>query len=611
LDELSVQEGAVVGGEFRIVEPLGNGGMGAVYVAEQLSTGKLRALKMMHARLSDDAKQRERFTQEARVAASVESDHVVEIIGAGVNDETGIPWIAMELLEGEDLSAYLKRIGPLTTGAASTILEQLCHGLGAAHDAGIVHRDLKPHNVFVTQSRSTDARRLVKVLDFGIAKLMADSTLSTTAALGSPAWMAPEQTEASPLISPASDVWPLGLLTFWMLTGRSFWRAANSRDGSVQAVLREMVIDKIPRGSDRAHEIGCDALWPAMLDPWLARCVHRDPRRRFANARAAHEGFVAVLDGEPLPDLDDDVPETAATRRGAAVESAQADVDEPPTRRPHEPLHLQPTEPSSAGMDDPAVDSRDERLSAKTIASTTDPSTSVEERSTAISAGGDIDRTASPLTRTDSERPTQGARRSFTRALTLGVLATAVVGIGVALSLNGEEGGTLSAVDRPTEATSNQLPTPSVPDPSPTVDTEATRADTDPAPPQDAESADPRSTIAPPSPRSAVSARPRRSTSRAAGGDQLAPFNHAAARSKIASAQNHAASACKDLDGPRQFSATLIYDPRGALNINGSFEGASGACVKAALGMARMGEFGPDGAKSQRLPAAVTLQPSG
>src|SRR5262245_48171552 len=112
--------GLVVGNDFRIVRPLSSGGMGAVYVAEQISTGKPRALKLMHTTLVTDPKLRERFEQEARVGALIASDHVVQVVAAGV-DISGTPWIAMELLEGEDLSAYVQRRGALSVAELADI----------------------------------------------------------------------------------------------------------------------------------------------------------------------------------------------------------------------------------------------------------------------------------------------------------------------------------------------------------------------------------------------------------------------------------------------------------------------------------------------------------
>src|SRR5687767_9037718 len=125
--------------------------MGSVYVAEQISTGAERALKLMHSILADDPDLRRRFEIEAKVGAKIESEHVAKVIGAGVDQASGTPWLAMELLKGEDLHAYSKRRGPIEPREVVAIFEQLCHALGAAHRANVVHRDLKPDNVFLAE----------------------------------------------------------------------------------------------------------------------------------------------------------------------------------------------------------------------------------------------------------------------------------------------------------------------------------------------------------------------------------------------------------------------------------------------------------------------------
>ena len=261
--------------------------MGEVYVAEQISTGKERALKVMHARLVADSKQRERFVSEAVLASAVESDHVVEVISAGVEAPSGTPWIAMELLEGQDLNQHIRTHRGLGLENAMKVFRQVCHALGAAHDLSIVHRDLKPQNIFMMRQRSSDGGHRVKLLDFGIAKVVAESTLSTTAAVGSPAWMAPEQTDVSSDLGPAADVWAIGLLFFYAVTGKYYWLSANSERGSVEAVMREILLQPLAKGSERAAELGCAERWPPSLDPWLDRCLQREHHARFADASEA------------------------------------------------------------------------------------------------------------------------------------------------------------------------------------------------------------------------------------------------------------------------------------------------------------------------------------
>jgi serine/threonine protein kinase len=249
---VQLNPGTIFSGEFRIVRPLSAGGMGAVYVAQQASTGKLRALKLMHPTLLADPRLRERFEQEARVGALIKSNHVVQVIGAGVDQPTGVPWLAMELLEGEDLAACIRRRRNLQPSEVYEIFRQVGHALGAAHAVGVVHRDLKPENIFLARSQDATGLTSVKILDFGIAKVVAESKTTATAALGTPLWMAPEQTDPRVPITPATDVWPLGLIAFTMLTGRVFWRTASDPMAGMTALMREILIDPMPPASQRA-----------------------------------------------------------------------------------------------------------------------------------------------------------------------------------------------------------------------------------------------------------------------------------------------------------------------------------------------------------------------
>lgn len=167
----NVSAGQVFAGDYQIVRPLGRGGMGTVFLALQLSTGRQRALKMLQPHLVEDPRMRERFALEARAASNLQSDHVVEVVAAGIDAATGTPWLAMEYLEGETLDDRVHRLGRLGPAEVAEIARQLCHGLSLAHQAGLVHRDLKPANVFVANPRREGVPFTVKLLDFGIAKL--------------------------------------------------------------------------------------------------------------------------------------------------------------------------------------------------------------------------------------------------------------------------------------------------------------------------------------------------------------------------------------------------------------------------------------------------------
>ena len=300
--------GMVLARDFKVVRALASGGMGSVYLVEQMSTGRQRALTVMHPEYARDHDSRERFTQEARAGARIKSEHVVEVVSAGVDDDTGIPWLAMELLDGEELSERMKRLHRLPPSDVLEIFRQLCHGLGEAHRTGLIHRDLKPENIFVATSRRQNVPFTVKILDFGVAKLALENAtqMDGTRPVGTPRWMAPEQSEHSGHVTAATDVWALGLIAFYLLTGKYYWRSANARDGKLTTLLRELVLEPIEFASKRAAFFDCAGAIPSGFDAWFARCVVREPGERFQNADEALADLAPVLESAvawdgPLP----------------------------------------------------------------------------------------------------------------------------------------------------------------------------------------------------------------------------------------------------------------------------------------------------------------------
>jgi phosphate transport system substrate-binding protein len=291
----SLAPGEVVGAAYRVVRPVAEGGMGLIYEVEQIATGAIRALKVMHGQYAADEKLRARFVLEARLAASIPSDHVAQVMDAGQDPTTGALYIVMELLEGTTLSQELRRAGAFAWPAAIAILEQIAHALSAAHATGIVHRDLKPANVFLSRSRHAGLPFMVKLLDFGIAKAMQSASDVTLAAVGTPAWMAPEQTSAETPIGPQADVWSYGLLAFQLLTGRHYFSSANARSAPTAAVLREVVLDPLLRASERAANMNVADRLPAGFDAWFERCVDRTPEKRFSDIRLAFESLASLV----------------------------------------------------------------------------------------------------------------------------------------------------------------------------------------------------------------------------------------------------------------------------------------------------------------------------
>jgi serine/threonine protein kinase len=288
-----VPYGTVVGGDYMVLRPLSRGSMGSLYVAEQLSTSSHRALKVLRREYVSDLTLYKRFEREAQVAARIPSEHVAQVIAAGIDGKLDAPWIAMELLEGQNLADHVGEHGPMPKDAVRHALEQLCHALAAAHKLGIIHRDLKPANVFLSEARRVGTQKVVKVLDFGIAKIIAESVTLQGAPLGTPNWMAPEQMLGEETTT-ASDVWALGLLAFYMLTGKAFWRA-TVRGDDTRPLMREILHEPIPIAWARAIELGVAERIPRGFNEWFAQCVARAPADRFVTAAGAYAALANAL----------------------------------------------------------------------------------------------------------------------------------------------------------------------------------------------------------------------------------------------------------------------------------------------------------------------------
>jgi eukaryotic-like serine/threonine-protein kinase len=212
--------GTLLAGKFRIIQLLGEGGMGTVYEIEHEITKHRRALKMLHAGMAAMPSIVERFLREASAAGRVGNPHIAETFDAGTLD-TGQPYLVMELLRGEPLSARIAR-GKLLVHEVVDLVGQACVGVAAAHAAGIVHRDLKPDNLFIVD---VEGRSFVKVLDFGISKFDSTQTggMALTkegAAMGTPYYMSPEQIRGVSSLDARADVYALGVILYECLAGK-------------------------------------------------------------------------------------------------------------------------------------------------------------------------------------------------------------------------------------------------------------------------------------------------------------------------------------------------------------------------------------------------------
>ncbi|MBL8919057.1 MAG: protein kinase [Myxococcaceae bacterium] len=224
--------GTLVFERLRVVRVLGVGGMGAVYEVEHEYTRHRRALKLLHPRLAADRALVERFLRESSAAGRIGNPHIVETYDAGLAPD-GAPYLVMELLEGEPLSALLERQRPLPVPLACALLCQVCEAVEAAHRVGIVHRDLKPDNLFIT--RGADGAPFVKVVDFGISRFDPERTgalelTSTGVMMGTPRYMAPEQLRSAKEVDARADVYALGVILYECLAGRPPYDGATFAD---------------------------------------------------------------------------------------------------------------------------------------------------------------------------------------------------------------------------------------------------------------------------------------------------------------------------------------------------------------------------------------------
>jgi serine/threonine-protein kinase len=223
---------------------------------------------------------------------SIASEHVARVVDSGEDAGRGIGWVAMELVRGQELYEFVRERAPLAPDLAERLMTQLFDALTAAHATGIVHRDLKPENVRVGER---DGEPWIKVLDFGIAKSLAGLEISgTTPGLGTPLWTAPEQAKDGYVPAPNADVWALGLLSFFVLTGKQYWKNADQPQNVLELTL-EILRQPIEPATERARLLGVESLLPPGYDAWFARAVNRDPVVRFQNAGEASRAFAGLF----------------------------------------------------------------------------------------------------------------------------------------------------------------------------------------------------------------------------------------------------------------------------------------------------------------------------
>jgi len=222
--EAPVREGEILAGKYRVERVLGRGGMGVVVAARHVDLDDLVALKFLLPEALSDPDSVTRFLKEARASVRIKSEHVARVHDVGTL-ESGAPYIVMEYLEGSDLAAVLRNRGPCAVEDAVDYLAQACEAMAGAHSMGIVHRDLKPSNLMLVHR--SDGSECVKVLDFGISKVLHDGGTSSSnrmtrslTLLGSPSYMSPEQMMSTRDVDARTDIWALGAILYELLTGQ-------------------------------------------------------------------------------------------------------------------------------------------------------------------------------------------------------------------------------------------------------------------------------------------------------------------------------------------------------------------------------------------------------
>jgi serine/threonine-protein kinase len=327
---LELVAGLVVADRFRLVRPLGKGGMGAVWLAHHISLDMPCAVKFIHDEAAQSAELRSRFEREARAAARLRSTHVVQILDHGVWQ--GAPYIAMEHLDGEDLAHRLHRRGTLSPRETLVIAGQVGHALTKAHAAGLVHRDLKPSNIFLVRDEDRD---IAKVLDFGVAKFTdggLDGSTASGAILGTPFYMSPEQARGSKSTDHRSDLWALAVVIYRCVTGHLPFRGDAMGD-----LFVKIIVEPLPVPSAVAEV-------PPGFDAWWARAASRDPAQRFQSARELTDALGPAL-GVSVPDGPDD---SASARILAARPSAPPSTPTPAVAAPAPPVAWTPGAPTPA-----------------------------------------------------------------------------------------------------------------------------------------------------------------------------------------------------------------------------------------------------------------------
>lgn len=283
-------------GNFRIVKKMSEGGMGRVYLAQHTSMDRRAVVKVLRTHLVEDDGMVQRFLNEANATATIDHPGIVYVMDVGRHGGSGSPYILMEHLEGETLRERLRRERVLAPDIAASIVRQIADALAAAHDKGIVHRDLKPSNIFLVPDSAVDGSERIKILDFGIAKLLgegkSDVVTHSDVLMGTPLYMSPEQCDGARTVDHRADLYALGCILFELMCGRPPF--ADEGSGMILAahLMRE---PPAPRSLAPSMPRGLEAV--------ILRLLAKQPDERYPGARELVAALDALdtLDGLAIP----------------------------------------------------------------------------------------------------------------------------------------------------------------------------------------------------------------------------------------------------------------------------------------------------------------------
>ncbi len=276
--------GKVIAGRYRLTSLLGQGGMGSVWKADHLTLGSPVAVKLIEESIAGYAEVAARFEREAQAAAALRSPHVVQILDYGIDE--GVPFLVMELLDGESLADRIARLGKLSPAETARVMTHVARAVGKANDLGIVHRDLKPDNIFLVKNEDEE---VAKVLDFGIAKSQTQAVGSGTktgAMMGTPYYMSPEQAQGLKTVDARTDTWAMGVIAFECLGG-----APPFQSEAIGDLVLQICVRPIPVPSERGS-------FPDGFDAWFSRALNRDIDARFQTAKELADTLRALTGDE-------------------------------------------------------------------------------------------------------------------------------------------------------------------------------------------------------------------------------------------------------------------------------------------------------------------------